>query len=174
MNTYHITVDLPEKYASLIGAIIVHWSYQERLLADLTSALLNVSIKHGRVAVRSPRADEYITMIRQLMMLEGVECNSVNLNKLATHLRALDGIRNLVAHGIWFVDPTTEFPAVQNISGNWKPDPKGPKIARRIIPEGVVIDESGFRKIITSIKSTIQTTHSAHTEIVKKLEALRK
>lgn len=174
MNVYKITVDLPDKYAALLGAVIVHWSYQEQLLADLTNALLNIGPKHGRIAVRSPRADEYVSMIQQLMLLEKVTCDPVDLDQLGKDLKELQTIRDCLAHGVWFLEPNTGLPAVQRISGNWKPDPKGPKVARRITPEGIVIDEKGFSVIIKALKATIGRTHKAHEEIAAKLEASRK
>ena len=173
MRTFEVALEIPDPYVSLIGSIVVHWSYQERLLADLTYALLNVGPKHGRVAVRSPRAADQIAMIKQLMSLEKVECASIDLDKLAERLRALENMRDLIAHSLWFVEPSTKLPAVQNLSGNWKPDPKSPKVARRITPQAVIFDEKGLRSLINAMKKSIQETHKAHEEIVQKLLALR-
>ena len=174
MRVFQLTADLPEKYSALVGSIVTRWSIQERLLADLTYALLNIDLKRGRIAVRSPRANEHIVMIKQLMSLDGIQCDSIDLDKLAEQLRALESIRDLVAHGLWFVEPKTKLPAVRNTAGHWKPDPKGPKVSRRIKPEAVVFDTSSFGNILDAIEKTIRETMAAHVEITKKLQASRR
>lgn len=173
MQKFPVVFDLPLSYLQAIGRVCVWWAWQERLLSNIVYMLLGIGPKHGRIAVRSPRADEQITLIRQLMGLENVTSSELELTKLANSLRAIQKLRDLVAHGIWLKNTETGEIMIQDISGNWKPDPRTPKIAKRIKPEGVVIAEGDIDKITDLLRETLRSTEILYQEIKAQLPSSR-
>ncbi len=173
MREWKIVVDLPDAYAAAIGKVVTHWAYLERLLNTIAYQLLNVSPKHGRVAVRSPRADDMVTMIGQLMTLEKVT-TTVDLPVVINAVRALKNGRDLIAHNVWVIDPETGSLLVQNLSGNWKPDPAGPKISRRITPEAVELGPEELAELKGAIEAACQAAIKLSLDIAAQLEASRK
>lgn len=172
MRVLPILQKLPRSYLHGIGAVCFQWALQERALQVIAFYLLNIGPKHGRVAVRSPRADEQLAMIRQLMTIEKVTVESVDLDKHAEALRAFQKIRDLLAHGIWIRHPDG-YPLLQDLSGNWKPDPKGPKVARRIMPGALLVREEDFRTSARGISECTKVTHQLGFELRAKIEPLR-
>ena len=173
MRTWEIVVDLPDDYNIGIGRLITHWAYLEKILCQITYDLLGVGPKHGRIAVRSPRADDTITMIGQLMLLEKVT-SSVNLTGLAAALRAIEKFRDLIAHNVWLINPDSKWLCVQDLSGNWKPDPAGPKVSRRVSPEAVQISPEELAAVKETIQTATKTAIRLSADIAPQLEALRK
>lgn len=172
MNVYPILRELPNEYLAAIGLVCFEWAQQERTLMNITFGLLNVGPKHGRVAVRSPRATDQVAMIRQLMHLEKVRSEEVDLDRLSETLGKLERYRDLVAHGIW-LRGENDTVLLQDLSGNWRPDPKQPKVSRRITPQGVGIDPEGLQTLARLIRETRKATELLSAELASKLLPLR-
>ena len=173
MQVSPIIRELPPSYIAGIGLICFEWALQERAFRVITYELLNLGPKQGRVAVRSPRDEEQITMIKQLMGLEKITVDTVDLDGLAESIKALSKARDLVAHGIWLKSKSGEL-MIQDLAGNWRPDPKGPKVPRRIVPAGVIVREDDLQQLAATIRQTVALTEKAGREIREKLQASRK
>lgn len=113
-------------------------------------------------------------MIQQLMSLERVETKTIDLAELAKTVADMERGRDLVAHGIWLRDPESGAIMIQDLSGNWRPDPKSPKVPRRISPQGVVVGPDDLHKMAALILVTTQMTERAGEEIKEALEPKRR
>ena len=76
MPKHKVRKRLPVAYSTEIGRIISHWAYLEWRLKNVTFALLDVGPKVGRLAIREPRASDYIGMFIDLMAVKGIEVST--------------------------------------------------------------------------------------------------
>ena len=173
MATAPILRELPPSYIAGIGSICFEWAMHEHVVRLITYELLNLGPKHGRVAVRSPRDDEQITMIRQLMGLEGIVVESVDLADLADRIKTLSKIRDLVAHSIWLKHESGAI-MIQDLTGSWRPDPKGPRVPKRIQPGAVFVEENDLQHIATAIRATRAMSEGLLREVQEKLHGARR
>lgn len=84
---------LPPGYSKFLGDIVAQWSLIEHLLSHCTYALLRLSPKEGRIAVRESRAAELFLVVQQLAELRGITL-PVDCAALMTDLREAQRQRN--------------------------------------------------------------------------------
>jgi hypothetical protein len=164
MKVLPVIRELPVPYLEGIGAVCFEWALLERELALVAYMVLKLGPKQGRLAVRSPRANERLTMIRQLMSLENLEAKGVDLDALGASLTKLQTLRDQMAHGTFLRGRKGEI-YLQNLSGHWKPDQKEPKVARRIKPEGVVITADDMKNLGKLIAGCTVAVHQLGLEL---------
>lgn len=164
MKKFPINLAVPEKLATGIGYVMIHWAYQERYVAKIIYRILATGPKQGRIAVRSPRIEDQMIMIRDLLRVEQVTIK-FDLLDLMTRLKKAERDRDLLAHGLWVRHPSTNQVCVQDLSGNWRPDPNDAKISRRIKPEAVIIDLEFLKNLLNVIKATILDSKKLFAEI---------
>lgn len=157
-------IDLPSDYLTALGRVVVRWSFVERQLMNIVYLLLGVSKKHGRVAVREPRADECMSMIQQLMQLENVKVSSVDLDITSKVLAKLKSTRDTLAHGLWLQEPSGKV-LIQVTSGTSRPDPKAPKVSKRVNPHGMEVTPSDLEMLAEQIKQLMLALDIVHREI---------
>jgi hypothetical protein len=95
-------------------------------------------------------------MIRDIADRQSIEFDRDTLKKLLDRAETVSSNRDLVTHGIWL--HTNKGWSVQRTSGTWPKQPvvlNGPSGSRRIMPEGVDMDETKLRSIWTDIESLI-------------------
>lgn len=165
MKVFPTETELGEELNAAIGRTIVHWSFIEGQFRKMCYMLLQISMPHGRIAVRSPRADEHLSMIKQIIAMDGYSVKSIDLEELSKSLRTLEKYRDLIAHGIWLKNPETGQLMVQDLSGNWRPDPKSPKVAKRIKPLGVVVNASELNNLAEQMKAVSSAISIMHDEL---------
>lgn len=157
MNTYKVRKTLPTAHSTQIGRIITRWALLEWRLRNIAYRLLNIGPKEGRLAVRDPRATDYVLMLEDLMNLKGLKIpfNFVEYRKL---LEILGTHRDLLAHGIWIKHPDFKEPVIQMTKGKWSPDPTKPgeKAKRLIKPEGALIRLKDLREFPPLIDRAIK------------------
>jgi hypothetical protein len=102
--------NLPDAYYPVISEIIVQWAYLESLLRDCVYMLLRVSQRVGRVAVRSPRANEIVLMTEELMALRSftARVNFKEYRKALVKVQALVTLW-LMAFGLSVPRPTFQY-----------------------------------------------------------------
>lgn len=127
---------LPTLYAAGIGRVISRWAYLEWLLARVTYQALGVNPKHGRIAVREPRGDEYIKMIQDLLRVRGISVPlpDPDFKKRLEHARKE---RDHVAHGLWLRHPQTNELRLWFTKESWPTTAGGPSGPRKITPEAI-------------------------------------
>lgn len=165
MKVFPTETELGEDLNAAIGRAIVHWSFIEGQFRKMCYMLLQISMPHGRVAVRSPRADEHLSMIKQIIALDGYTVKSLDLDALSKSLRTLEKYRDLIAHGLWLRNPETGQLFVQDLSGTWKPEPNSPKVAKRIKPQGMAINASDLNALADQMKAVISAISMMHEEL---------
>lgn len=133
VETYPVLRELPNSYYPVIGRIMVEWSYLENILRDCAYMLLRVSRKQGRIAVRSPRSNEVVTMIEDLMDLHNLSTR-VNTRELKKALTKVNSARDALAHGLWVDHEGTDTPVLQIVSGSYPIEPGEPAVKARISP----------------------------------------
>ncbi len=153
-------------YAGGIGRVISRWGYLEWLLTDITHRVLGMGPKQGRLVVRDARAYERIETIDTLMRLRQLKTN-VNLRELASDLKSAESDRNLLAHGMWIKHPRTGRLHVWFIRGAWRPDPKKPKVSRKIKPEAVRKAPADLRACYREIDRLIGELKKLRAEVEK-------
>ncbi len=166
MSVYPVLLSLPVSHSREIGRIITHYAHLEWRLRLVIYALLNIGPKEGRIAVRETRAEEYVTMIEDLLSVKKIRVN-VNSKKSKKFLTLLREHRNTLAHGIWVKHPSSRSPVLQLAKGIWQPDPSKPqRRARRIIePEGAVIRVTELRQFVRLIDQAARTAAKLEGEV---------
>jgi len=159
---------LPTMTAAAVGRILARWSYQEWLLTETAYKLLRLDPKEGRVAVREPRAADYVTMIEDLLRIHRITIKA-SLSELRKYLVLAENQRDRYAHGVWLRHPQTRELYIRRTKGNWRPDLREPKINRKIKPEALRVIPSKLTAVFHLIDVTVLMTEKIKTEIERKL-----
>lgn len=109
---------LPSGVAASIGRMIARHSYLDWILANVLYALLSISIKQGRLAVRIPPPRLYITTVADLLAFQRLHLN-FNLAALERKLVAADQARNILGHSVFARDERSGKLYVYLVSGTW-------------------------------------------------------
>jgi hypothetical protein len=96
--------DLPATIAREIGRIIVRWAYLETIVQQIIWNLTQVAFPIGRLAVREPRLEDRITLLRNLAEVRGIDLPDKPISTLQTNCRNLARKRDILAHGHWFFE----------------------------------------------------------------------
>ena len=147
MTEFPVLEKLSDAHSREIGHIVTRWAFLEWRLKNVAYRLLRVDQKEGRLAVREMRADDYLTMIEDLIKLNDLPID-FDFKKYKKVLSNLESYRNLLAHGIWINHPKHRSPVLRRTKGNWKPDSKNPKLKlKRVLnPEGVEVSVTELRQ----------------------------
>lgn len=170
IKMYPIRKRLPQQYNSAIGRIIMKWALLDQHLRDLTYLLLETGRKRGRIAIRQPRTSEYVTMIKDLMLLLDIN-SSVDLGKLKKGLEDLSFYRNGVAHGIWLKHPDTSEPVLQIIGRGYEYAP-GKKSKALIDPESLPVSIQLLQDVLSKTNEAIETVIHISAEVNSALATL--
>lgn len=165
IKRFPVAREVPDKLLLKVGTIVAQWSYVEWLLRQIAYKLLGLDPKRGRVAIREPRAEQFITMFRQILQIGGIE-EPKQFKELIPALRDSKKYRDILAHGIWGRDPDSSDYAIQYTGGNWQPDPTSPKISRKITPEGMIVDMPTLERISKLSEDTIDLTEECVNELI--------
>ena len=106
---------LPVAYSTEIGRIITRWALVEHWTRKIVYLLLNLSDEAGRIAVRSGRIGDMITLITDLTELNRIK-TGVNWKNLKKDLQRSESFRNRLAHGIWAKSEESNVPILQDLS----------------------------------------------------------
>ena len=176
MPTFPVRRKLPVAYSTEIGRIITRWAWLEWELKHVTYAILHVNQAEGRLSIRETRADEYLTMIEDLMQVRGLSIST----KLKPHVKSAKGalnklgnFRNALAHGIWIKRPETRLPVLQLPSGGLIKLPNLPqKLPKaKIQPRALVIELSGLRAAVRDIEKVTRFIRAMRDEVVAQVYA---
>lgn len=164
MAVYKVRRRLPTAHCTQIGRIVTRWAFLEWQLKNVAYVLLNVGPKEGRLAVREPRATDYVTMLEDLIRVRGINVPFA-FKKYKDFLEILVNHRDRLAHGIWLKHPGFNEPVLQLTKGKWNPDPQNPKRkTKRIIePEGALIRLKELREFVPLID---QATNAPRAPII--------
>ena len=133
MGKFPVRDKLPISYYRDIGRVIFHWARLENELKDVIYILLSIGRKEGRIAVSSPRADQIVQRIADLISIKGLT-TTVKLKEYQSAVQILRVARDTIAHGIWVTHPGSRNPVLQRTSGSITPEPGKKKVSARIFP----------------------------------------
>ena len=154
MGVYPVRKKLPVPYNTEIGRIITRWALAEFALRQVAYLLLGLGPKEGRIAVREPRVDDYLTMILDLMLVYKIK-SSVKTTKLRNLLRECESIRDKLAHGIWLKHEGSKVPVIQEVKGKYPPSPGAKSVKARIDPRATVVPIETLRQCTKNIEHCI-------------------
>lgn len=161
MPDYPLILNLPDGHYREIGRVVTRWAVLEWRLRRVAYLLLGIGPKEGRVAVRDPRAVDYVTMIRNLMTARGLKIE-FDWKTLNTWLESQGNMRDRLAHGIWLKMPEQTHPVLQLTKGTFELEHGKPAVKAVITPGGVPVEASELRKLADYIDTT--TTLIEHLE----------
>ena len=171
VKTVEVVQRLPDEYLLLVGEIITLWAYQEHMLRSLTYLMLGVGPKRGRIAVRSPRAADLVTMIGDLLLVDGVKLSVVDLKEFANQLAFIERTRDMLAHNIWTKSDSGRL-RIRKTSGKVLSKPGETKIPLRIEPAAVSVTLKNLQGVVSAIQTTIENTHCLLRDIEAQLATL--
>jgi hypothetical protein len=144
MRTAPQALPLPVSYYREIGRIITLWAHVEWRLRQIAYRLLEIGPKPGRIAIREPRATDYLEMIVDLMELKKLSIPP----KMPELWKDIDKCvlwRDRLAHNIWLRDPKSGEIVIQVTRGKWerpagaKPKKGEKQKSRKVVPEGIPV-----------------------------------
>jgi hypothetical protein len=150
------TYELPASFNREIGRIVVYYAHYEHFLQRLIWKLLGLSQAQGRLAVREPRAEERINLIRDLATVKKVALDSTILTSMRSLTKTVKAERDLLAHGAWtFVINTWN---VEKTRGSWEDTEieNPPSGNRSIEPEILERSISQLRATTAQIQQLMQ------------------
>lgn len=116
MAVYPARYKLPPAYCLEIGRIVTRFAYIEFNILACAYALMQITPKQGRVAVRLGRIEDALTNIEDLAVLSGLGIN-LNFKPTKKYFKELENWRNKLAHGIWLKHKATKLPVLQITRG---------------------------------------------------------
>ena len=162
MPTYPGCYRLPTSYSTAIGRYITRFAALESALRHLIYVLLEVDRKMGRVAVRNPRIEDSLTMIRDLVALRSFQ-TTLDLNLLAKECKKLEKFRDKLAHGVWAKHPKSQLPVLQVTAGTYSEKPGGKSVKARIQPMALGVTVQNIRDHIRGVdfafKAVMELAH---------------
>lgn len=163
---------IPDELAVQVGHIVTRWSYLAHLLRRICYTILDVGLKHGRLAIREPRAKDTILMIADLLTVSKLSVGH-DLRKLANNLEDLERFRDWVAHGAWSLTPDNTVQLVIT-AGSWRPPGTTKKISRKIKPAGHPMNVVLLKLISSEIFATAEWIEKLYLEVRGKMKPLQR
>lgn len=155
------TRDLPPEYLHLIGSVMVNWAFFEMRLQELVFRALGLSDQQGRLAVKSLRAKEMMTMAAELSALRGVQFPA----EIDTEaINTLESRRNLLAHGVWLEHEGAYI--LRDLTGTTSIN--GKKVQKKVQPSGIPITLDALQNLAEQIQIAVQDTQ----DVIRALHTL--
>ena len=102
---------LPPEYYTAIGQLVTRWAIIEFALVKLVCAALEIDLKEGRAAIRTPRAVEQIQMIENILLIKGAETD-IDWTVVKEQLKEMEAFRNKLSHSVWVERPEVSNPVL--------------------------------------------------------------
>jgi hypothetical protein len=175
MKTYPVRKSLPTNYYTHIGRFVSRWAYLEWRMRRMTYALLDLGQKHGRVAVREPAVVDHLTMIEDLIFLDGLEVQT-KLGPWKQPLAEIESYRNKMAHGIWVKRPDSKLPILQDTKGSHPQaiDPRPQARKARINPKAMAVTIDDLKGWTRATNSAVEMLEQLGAEIDRQRALRRK
>ena len=170
MTVLPVALKLPRAYLIGIGRVTTTWALVEHEVRRAVFAALGVGPKHGRVAVRDPRADESIILITDLLRIDGIDFNAQATKQLASLLKNLKESRDVVCHSLWLNGPKRSI-CIQDLSGTWNPDPKKPAVKRKVHPQALPVKSEALERLAGLNLEAARRVRTLHDQIVQARQA---
>ena len=172
IKNYRVRTRLPTAYNTAIGRSITRFSVIEARLRKFVYALLEVSPAFGRIAVRSPRVEDALNMIQDLMALRGftTDVEFKGERGLITACKKLEKFRDMIAHGVWTHHEGSKDPIFQATAGTYQGE-SGQSAKARIAPQALKITLADFRGNANATSEVLTVVDFLGKEIRRQHEA---
>lgn len=172
LRTTHYSYKIPDELAMEIGKIIVRWSYFEYVICCAVWHLVGVDQVVGRLAIRNPRIDDGIDLIRDLAELKGINIDA--LAELKARAKGISKRRDILAHATFVEDPSDSWHAI-DLTGTW---PKGffpeKRTTRRVRPHGRIVNAKALRELAVRLEVLIKDANAVLNEVRRRTPSAKK
>lgn len=138
-------------YSTEIGRIMTRWAFLEWRLRVVAYILLGVDHRLGRIAVREPRAADYLTMIQDICMMRNITLKS-DTKTLRKELAECKESRDLLAHGIWIKHRGSKLPVIQKATGSYQEEPGQKRTKAKMAPKSMMVELAELKKLSKRIE----------------------
>ncbi len=164
MSTFPTRYELPVAYSTEIGRIITRFSYIQWQVKTCGYIVMGVDPKVGRMLVREPDLSEHLTLIQEIMKLQGLR-TTVKMTVLKHAIQQIESFRNRLAHGVWVKHGKTKTPTLQVTKGTYTQTKGGPKFNARIYPRSDRVTLKNLRDIRVGLGHTKKGLHRLADEL---------
>jgi hypothetical protein len=148
---------IPTSLSREVGRIVVRWAFLEHTLQQIVWLLMQVSFPYGRIAVREPRLEDRIQIIKTLAELRGIEFDEATVSRLQEDGKLTARSRDVLAHGMWSCINGTWH--VMLTRGKWSEDFPHPS-SKSVVPEALIVTTQALRAISADIERLIGYGHA--------------
>jgi len=151
--------DIPASLAREVGRFIVTWAHFENYVQSIIWACLEMRQEIGRIAVREPRVQDRLDIIRDLGEADNVGMDYLLLREIRKAAIPLAAQRHLLAHSVW-LKANGDW-NVQLTRGTWEEiqglDPDhAPTGSKAVNPEAVTVSVADVREWIAQTVQLIE------------------
>ncbi|MCA6105650.1 hypothetical protein [Bradyrhizobium cenepequi] len=161
--------DIPTEITQEVGNLIVRWAYLEHCLQTIVWNLAQVIQPIGRLAIREPRAEERVRLIKDLAELRGIEIDETAARAIASQSRELALHRDVLAHGHWFYDDETKNWCVVLSRGKWSDDEPHHR-SRSAVPEALNVTDVALQGIVKQLEAVIKLAELLSQQVEQQIE----
>lgn len=165
MGVYPVRYRLPATYCTEIGRIVTRFAVVESMIRTCSYALLNVSPKQGRVAVRLGRVEDSLTALEDLVVLAGISVPT-NIGALKAPLKKLEGWRDKLSHGVWVKHVQTSEPVLQITAGTYQDAETNSKAKARLEPRAAHVPLMTLRNWASHLSDAKNVIDKLRREII--------
>lgn len=173
MDEFPIRKSLPQTHSLQIGRITTKYARLEWELRKTLYTALDIGAKEGRQAVISPRAQDYIPIIQNILVIRKISAPRIDVPKIKKFVEKIKKFRDALAHGVWIKHSATRQPVLQVVSGAYSPMPGAKKVSAKIHPQAVIVTAQNLRDIAKGIDIQINNVRAWRKEIAGAINALQ-
>ena len=147
---------LPASLLNEIGRVVVTYSRLEHALTAVIAMMLQLQKAEARLVLDEPPIFERLNTIQDLFALKGL-IPDFPFDTFWKELKAINKMRNSVAHGVWLRHPQTKATWLRLVSGHWtRTEAHQQKVSRVIRPESVPMDTKECKAIRLRIEAALK------------------
>lgn len=142
---------LPATLERQIGRVGYLYTYLENCFTSMIAVILQLNKVEARLVVTSPRVQDRLTVVQDLLALKGIRLN-FDFDGFREELKAINDQRNDVIHGLWLQLPGTRQIWLRITRGNWKKaQSHAPQVRRIIVPQANPVDADWCKEVAGQI-----------------------
>ncbi|HEX4302095.1 MAG TPA: hypothetical protein VHZ78_04845 [Rhizomicrobium sp.] len=147
---------LPVGLLTEIGRVVVAYSRLEHEMTAVIAMTLQLQKPEARLVLDEPPIHDRLNTIQDLFALKGL-LPDFPFEDAWNELKAINTLRNMIAHGIWLRHPETKKVWLRLTGGHWKrTEAFQPKVRRIIRPESAPMDSAECKAIRLRIEAALK------------------
>lgn len=141
--------------AASIGRTITRYSLLEYILLTTMCGIMEMSIKHARLAVRLPPPKMYASVVRDMLAVHKVKVR-FSARQLGLRLEAANNARNRLAHSLLLWNEDKSRVEFQLVKGQWDLGQEFETVNRAIQPQSQPISAKYLRSERKAVEDGIR------------------